>query len=261
MPPRLSARERNELEKQDALLMARPFKAGPQMLGAHTRHMVRLLRNRRSASPSTDAVGFMAGVFERSVAGLTPAPEKARIACRTGCAYCCAQPVAVTPMEVFALSALVRARKQTAAAVTATAEKVRDRSLEGSWVRCPLLEENSCSVYALRPLSCHSYVSFNVQDCIKAFVMQDKPSVYCPQSYIDMMNACRMVMVAALKVCGMPSVLYELNTALAVALAVEDGETRWRQGENIFANLAPTPVDLVLDEKIARFAEDVASTL
>ena len=258
---RLSARERGELDKQDAVLLTRPINDDPRVLAAFTRKMVRLMRGTRSLSPSADVVAFIAGVFEGSVAALTPQPAKAAIACRAGCAYCCAQAVVVTPMEVFALATLVRAKENTVAAVLATAEKMRGRDTHGAWVRCPLLADNACSVYGLRPLSCHSFVSLAVQDCIATYVMQGKPSVRTPNAYVDAMNACRTVMVAALKVLGRPSWLYELNAALAVALATEDSETRWLQGEEIFAGLEPMPIVAIWDAKIAGFADNVARTL
>jgi hypothetical protein len=91
--------------------------------------------------------------------------------------------------------------------------------------------------------------------------MGAKPQMRCPPPYIDTMNACRTVMVAALKICGMPSHMYEMNAALTRALAAEDSETLWQQGEDIFAGLDTMPMDAALDANIARFAENVAATL
>ena len=68
-------------------------------------------------------------------------------------------------------------------------------------------------------------------------------------------------MFAALKLCGMPPHMYELNTALAAALAAEEAETSWRQGEDIFAGLVPLPMDPELDAQVARVAERLAPTL
>ena len=258
--PRLSARARQELEKQDAVLLAQPIKADSRVMAAYVRHMVRLTRSNRSQSPSTDAVAFITGVFDRDVAALTSPSAKAAIVCRAGCAYCCTQPVAVTPMEVFALANLARVR-EAAASITATAEKVQGRSHTETWPRCPLLADNNCAVYPTRPLSCHAFVSLALQDCIKAFVMRDKPAVQCPKTYNEVLKICRSVLFAVLQLRGMPSQMYELNAALARALAAPDSETRWLQGEDVFAGLVPMPVEAELTADIARFAENLAPTL
>jgi hypothetical protein len=85
---RLSASQRAELDKQDIVLLARPIQNDPRILAAFTRKMVRLMRNRHSPAPSLDAAGFIANVFESSVAALTPPPAKAAIAWQA----CCARP-------------------------------------------------------------------------------------------------------------------------------------------------------------------------
>ena len=261
MPPqRLSVRERQKLEMQDKVLLAQPLRNDLGLLGAYTRQVLRLLRG-RSASPATEVVAFMAATFERSIAALTPPSSLAMLACRSGCSYCCAQPVVVTAIEVFALAALIRDREGAAAPVAAAAEKVQGRSLQGSWPRCPLLDDNKCSVYALRPLSCRGYVSFDVQDCIRTFVMRDKPSSLGPATFNEVPQLCRTVLVAALKLRGMPSGHYELNAALTRALASDDSESLWRQGEDVFAGMAPMPVDAELDAQLVRFAESLAPTL
>jgi Fe-S-cluster containining protein len=259
---RLSARERLELERQDGVLLARPIWTDGRVLAAYTRQVLRLMRGRRSPSPSTDVTLFLADAFARSIDALTPPASKKELACRSGCAYCCAQSVVATPMEIFALAGALRARGDGADKVRAAADKVRGRSLQAPWIPCPLLDEgNNCTAYALRPMSCHGYASINVQDCIKTFVMRDKPSTQCPKSYNEVLTACRTVLVAALKLSGRPSDLYELNTALVVALAADDSEARWRDGADIFAGLATMNVDPELDARIARFAADLAATV
>ena len=253
-----SAPERNALNEQDAVLLARPIWTDPRVLGAYARQVVRLMRDPGSVSPSLDVASFMADVFERSVPALTPASAQA-VACRSGCAYCCAQPVVATAVEIFALAGAARPR---AARIAAAAQEVRGRGVQGPWIPCPLLgDDTSCSAYALRPQSCRGYASIDVQDCIKTFVMRETPSTLCPKSYNEVLTACRTVLVAALKICGRPSLLYELNAALSVALADDAAETRWRKGEDVFAGIAAMPVDADQDAAIARFAELVAETI
>lgn len=156
----------------------------------------------------------------------------------------------------------MRPHPDITARVAAAADKVRGKGLREPWIRCPLLNDaNGCSAYAFRPLSCHAYASDDVQACIKTFVLRDKPSIRCPVSYNEVLDATRTVLVAALKVLDRASDLYELNTALAVALNTEDSETRWRDGENIFAGLVTMRVDPGQEAWVTNFAAELAGTL
>src|SRR5205823_15057735 len=122
------------------------------------RRMVTLLRDPAAASPSAAAVAHIGAVFDRSV------PENARksIACRSGCAHCCRQRVAVTAIEAFALAHVLRGRSSLAATVAAA--DARTRGLDGKQrldaaIECPLLVEQKCSVYPARPLVCRTAAS------------------------------------------------------------------------------------------------------
>jgi len=106
--------------------------------------------------------------------------------CKKGCVYCCRQPISISVPEAHAIGQYIKRNfdeKETT--------DLKTRILEWlSWVKtelsthlqqglneaealfsygqyCPLLKENECSVYPVRPLLCRSYfVSSDVRSCL-----------------------------------------------------------------------------------------------
>src|SRR4051812_33815825 len=115
MQNRLSPAQREAIARQDAPFLAMGLVAGnPHSFEAHLRQTVRLMADRQtSASPSGRLVRHVTDLFERSV----PESARAQLACRSGCAFCCRQPVRVSAPEAFVLAAQLRERPDTKAAV------------------------------------------------------------------------------------------------------------------------------------------------
>ena len=97
-----------------------------------------------------------------------------RVACRSGCTYCCMFPVAASAPEVLAVATFVHERfgegqqaalnKRVEANILATDGmdmSQRDRIR----LDCPFLEAGKCSVYEVRPVACRGYSSYSVEDC------------------------------------------------------------------------------------------------
>lgn len=108
------------------------------------------------------------------------------ISCRAGCGACCRQMVPISPFEAEALSAwldtlpedrmaTLRERFHRALSTLRDA-RVLNSILDGTWVLdeerctqlaidyfhagvpCPFLEDESCSIHPIRPLSCREYL-------------------------------------------------------------------------------------------------------
>ena len=108
-----------------------------------------------------------------------------QVSCRAGCGACCRQMVPVSPAEAFGIrmttegmKAMRRKKTLQRFAVTLTRldkagllESLRerhilgeaelaalDRAYFGAGVACPVLEDESCGIYADRPLACREYL-------------------------------------------------------------------------------------------------------
>ncbi|WP_435005604.1 YkgJ family cysteine cluster protein [Tundrisphaera lichenicola] len=97
-----------------------------------------------------------------------------RVACQSGCTYCCTYPVAASAPEVLAIASFVRERfnEERRAALVARVDAniaatqgmdmgQRDRIR----LDCPFLEAGTCSVYEVRPVACRGVSSYSVDDC------------------------------------------------------------------------------------------------
>jgi len=207
-------------------------------------------------------VRHVAERFESSV----PPATHAKLACRSGCAFCCHQPVKVNAAEAFFLATQLRERPDTTAAVREAARQLAARDAEAprvAWLRCPLLDQaDACSVHSARPLSCHGYVSLDVEDCKISYPQTGAWSVREPAIYDDLRSSWRLILQAALRLNGLPDTNYELNAALALVLDTEDAEKRWLRGENIFAALKPlSPNKPEIEQVLALIAARIGPTL
>jgi hypothetical protein len=247
MSDRLARPQREALRRQDAPYLKQHLEAeDPRSVTAHVRHMVELLRNRRSASPCTDAMAHMAGLFDRTIACKVPPAAQDLIACRKGCAHCCVQPVAISALEAFSVVRLIRDRPDIAGAMRKAGERIRqapkDRRLFD--MLCPMLVDQACSIYEDRPLSCRNFASFNLNDCIVRFVMMGTSNIRFPAEHIPIANGCRLILFSSLGLIGRQDHLqtFEMKAALATLLDMdENAEARWLAGENVLKDLDPLP--------------------
>lgn len=97
-----------------------------------------------------------------------------RVACRSGCTYCCMVPVAASAPEVLAIATFVREHfdearqaaldRRVEANISAT-EGMDMGQRDRVRLDCPFLEAGKCTVYEVRPMACRGYSSYNVEDC------------------------------------------------------------------------------------------------
>jgi Fe-S-cluster containining protein len=264
MQARLPQAQRDAIVRQDAPLLAAGLIPGnPRSFEAHLRHAAGLLRDRQtSASPSVRLVRHVTELFERGI----PESTRAQIACASGCSFCCHQPVRVSPAEAFFLARHIAERTDAMAAVREAAMQLSGRSANTpkvAWIRCPLLDGGgNCSVYAARPLGCHTHVSVDVTDCQNSYPQPGDAVVREPVLYNDLRSSCRMILQASLRLNGLPDTHYELNAALQVAMDTDNAEKRWLRGENIFAALPEvSPNKPEIERILALIEERVGPTL
>ena len=259
MPP-LSAAQRRLLAEEDARWLDLPLSSGgnPAQVAAHIRHLAKLISEGRRASAAA-AASHWGRLYDSSI------QKTFELACRQGCAHCCKQPVLIYAPEAFALAARMRERPETAAAMRGAAEKLGTMASGPDTVRrisCPLLSNNSCSIYEIRPLNCRAFVAVDVRECISTFVMMGKFAVRMPAPITNMRTFWHMLMMAALRLAGKNVAVYEMNAAVSRALETPDAEARWLAGEDVFEGLAEAlPMAPEIEAEIGRMVAFVAPTM
>jgi Fe-S-cluster containining protein len=101
-------------------------------------------------------------------------PPQAPPACHEGCAWCCYTPVGTVVPEVLRIVAYLR-ETLSAEQWKSLCERVRlgaeQRKLLGlvqvrrAALPCPLLVDDRCSAYPVRPLTCRGYSSCDAESC------------------------------------------------------------------------------------------------
>jgi Fe-S-cluster containining protein len=196
----------------------------------------------------------------------TAAGEGRQISCRAGCGACCRQLVVISLPEAIALAdvvaampaerqAMVRRRftealarleasgllepkqpdrerylTQPTAAGRTAATPLAQRYFQQK-IACPLLEDESCGIYADRPLVCREYlVTSPAEDCARLFEV--------PVERIELPVRMGNVMVQfAHRVGGMPCESIPLVLALEWAASRREELNKLRSGLDLVAEL------------------------
>jgi len=170
-----------------------------------------------------------------------------RLACQRGCAWCCHLAVSVFPHEVFLAAAWmrdcldpvqfeeVRRRVRTLNSET-RGMPMSKRTVLGA--ACPLLEDNACLIYDVRPANCIGWHSYDAALC-EAFVKGTQDVVvegYKPISESALTIAETTAETLASR--GAATVgKVELVQALSVALEIPDAGQQWLDGKIVFVPL------------------------
>lgn len=148
------------------------------------------------------------------------------LACQEGCAYCCRKPgVLVTLPELLRLLCHVegledRARSDVAERARAYAAALGGRSFDAptdASVPCPLLVDERCSAYDVRPLVCRGYNSTDAAACRRAHDdSRHGVPIFAPLK--DVSDGASVGVVEALADAGRDEGMFDLGTALHLAL-------------------------------------------
>ena len=172
--------------------------------------------------------------------------------------------VTLTAPEAFFVAAQLRERPKTVATIGQAHSLTGGLTVKArlrSKVSCPLLDDAVCSVYAARPLSCHGFVSMDLKACIAGLADGEPPNIPIPGLNVAMLDTCRMLYTAALRLAGLPVTVYEMNQALVTILATERAEARWLAGEDILAGVAQAPPPSRYDKTVAQMTAFIAPTV
>lgn len=156
------------------------------------------------------------------------------IDCKAGCSHCCSARVEALDPEVLRIAAELRRRPP--AALAALTERLREHAAraQGTTAQthrmpCPLLEQNLCTVYDVRPATCRKAHSLDVRQCAT-------PGADIPQRLDVLLKAEALSKGSAdaYKQVGLAAAGHELGQALLLALTDPTAEARWMNGEAVF---------------------------
>jgi Fe-S-cluster containining protein len=166
-------------------------------------------------------------------------PARRPPACREGCAWCCYKPVGTAAPEVLRIVAYLR-DNLSPEQWQSLCERVRLADERWRHNRraarpCPLLVEDRCSAYPVRPLTCRGYNSSDARRCKDALDSHREADVpvYEPQQRLAtfVLDGLR----AGVAENALEETLLELTPALRIALERPDAEQGWLAGERLFA--------------------------
>lgn len=171
-------------------------------------------------------------------------PPPAPIACKANCPWCCHIRLTAAPPEILAVLDFIHATfapgdlaalKRKVANIDAFTRGRSGEARARQRLPCPLLKDGSCSVHAVRPLSCRAVVSVDVAACIRAYESRMAEPVPQHELQYQAANAIGYGMYAGLDDAGFKVEDVEMNAALAIGLDDPDIGKRWLAGEDVFA--------------------------
>jgi Fe-S-cluster containining protein len=173
-----------------------------------------------------------------------------RLACQSGCDYCCHPPVSAAVPEVANIAAYIQSQLPQAEQqrLTQRVEQVyaRVHPLSGEEraalsLACPFLEAGRCSIYPVRPLACRGHNSTSRQACQKVFEQPSRQQLI--PSYVPLMASAQGLkegLVAGLQRAGLKSPLVDLVRASHKLLGeLDDNLEDWLSGGDTFADCQP----------------------
>jgi hypothetical protein len=178
------------------------------------------------------------------------------IACKSGCAWCCYQGVALIPIEAVVIARHIEAHftpEERAALderLARTHEKTASLSVHERarlMLACPFLVEGRCSIYAVRPFRCrgiHSrdaaYCQWKLEHIDEAVHDKRRGTDADPllQAPVQIMDAGLTGLAVASQEAGLPAPGLELTAAMRLALAMPDRDRKFAAGVNMFAPAA-----------------------
>jgi Fe-S-cluster containining protein len=169
-----------------------------------------------------------------------PAPP---LACREGCAWCCYRRVGVGLPEVAAIAAYLQEHlteaemEQTRQRVSAALERrnaLGPGSSAADRTPCPLLVDNRCQAYPVRPLTCRGFTSSDADACERWVTSTRSPSIpaHLPSQRLTTMalDGLRAGLVEA----GLSGEHLDLIAALHVILSQPAAVQDWLKGQDPF---------------------------
>lgn len=173
----------------------------------------------------------------------------AKLACQSGCWYCCYFKVDVRAEDVFQIVdfvsrhfdserlALLKQKLADNAAILRSLP--RDKQFSAN-LKCAFLQDGQCAIYDVRPTRCRTFHATDVAGCRHAYEEPDNlqiPDTLVPE-LLYTSEAHLGGRRAAFADAGYDSSIYELNSALDMALTDSRPRSRFEKYKRAFAGIA-----------------------
>lgn len=166
-------------------------------------------------------------------------------ACKAGCAFCCHYKVEIRAHEMLLIkdyiSKTFNAEKITAVLAEAETNAALIRTLTPEQhlttnIKCPMLQDNQCSIYPARPFRCRNFHSTDANACEQSH--SDPSNMEIATGMIEdiamFADAHTQGFEAAAEQTGRDNRIYDFNTALLEALTDEQALKRYQRGKKTF---------------------------
>jgi Fe-S-cluster containining protein len=166
-------------------------------------------------------------------------------ACKAGCAFCCYYKVEVRAHEMLNIKAYIGKHfsAETIKRILVEAEQnaavIRSIPPEQHLttnMKCPLLQDNQCSAYPVRPYRCRNFHATDADACEKSFA--DPANMDIATGMIESValaaDAHSQGFEAAIEHKGLDARVYDFNTALLEVFADENCGKRYLRGKKTF---------------------------
>lgn len=167
-------------------------------------------------------------------------PPAEPIACKAGCTYCCHLLFFTDVSTVFLVADWLR-RNQPAESLESLRSRLAAFIDEGYGLKsvprppCPLLVDDRCMAYEVRPLVCRAQNSLQVSQCEEKF-RGERDMVTAHDVPLRIWAGLAEGLSAGLAEAGLAgSESVEFVTALKIVLETPDAMDRWMAGETLFA--------------------------
>jgi Fe-S-cluster containining protein len=220
-----------------------PESTDPERVAALARLLHGMLIEAKTTGDIDPAVTLYHATITATVRGLSDIA----IACTKGCSHCCHTWVSVYIPEALFIAKIIRRKGEAAIdQVRRGHQLTKDYDFDARDhhpIACPLLEQDLCSIYENRPMTCRMAASADAGVCGRTYHHLTNEDIPMPAMFMLGRTAYAVAMASGLRKANLPHYAYEFNAALTRALATEDAERRWLSGEDLFADIHRDPTD------------------
>lgn len=172
--------------------------------------------------------------------------QSPKIACRSGCNYCCHSQVNIIPIEALLISAFIKTdfTFTEVSALNAEISQIHlltaGKTLEQLYalkddLPCLFLKQGRCSIYKMRPSICRSWSSFDSKACKTAYNSVDyRSSVIGSPARNFVFGTTRALFGQLSKAFSLQSDTLLLPNAMSDCLNNPDPLSQWAKGYDVF---------------------------